>query len=100
MRSRFRSAISGRFVAAATALKDPSRTVRERPQAIEVGLAQSIAGQVAVGLAAEHDGDVWAERERARATLLAIGLMVDNAIDDPHVHEVLALGSRSTVTRS
>lgn len=56
---------------------------------IDDAFAFALASQVSVGLAA---GDHAAER--ARASLLAIGLMLYNATDDTHVHEALSLSHR------
>lgn len=65
------------------------------PRTIDTGLALSIAGMVAAGLAR---GD--AQEDRALASLLAIGLMLTNATDDQHVHDQLALADHATVTRT
>lgn len=54
--------------------------------AIEEGLAVSVAGQVAVGLMRGDDDELV----RARVALLAIGLMVRNAVpENSPVHEIL-----------
>lgn len=81
---------------------------RRQPQKIDPTLALLIAAQVSSGMAreqqpADHDGyldAIEAEGARARGALLAIGLMVSNAIpDDERVADQLALGARLTATR-
>jgi hypothetical protein len=73
--------------------------MRPRQIQIDSNLAIALAGQVAAGI---MTGD--GEDERAYAALLAIGLMVRNAVDDDltleHVDEILKLGEHGTVTVS
>jgi hypothetical protein len=59
---------------------------------IDDAFAFAMACQVSAGLAA---GDMAAER--ARSSLLAIGLMLYNASDDKHVRDALDLSSRMRI---
>lgn len=81
------------------------RRRRSRPALIDPGLASSLAGQVAVGLARQvalegagvriNDLELYIREleqanARARGALVAIGLMVRNAARDELVDELLA----------
>lgn len=62
----------------------PTLWRRRKRQSIEPGLAQCLAGQVAIGVA---DPDPMG----ARMSLIAIGLMLGNASDDAVVQETLGM---------
>jgi hypothetical protein len=61
---------------------------------IDPGLASSMAGMVAVGLTPGDD-----HLDRAVAALLAVGMMLQNATDDPRVDEALGAADRAVVER-
>jgi len=62
---------------------------------IELGLAVSIAGQVAVGLAEGDD-----QEQRAMGALLAIGLMVKNSAHSEMVDKILDTADTTSIVAS
>lgn len=65
-----------------------------RPPAIDEGLARSLAGQAAVGLMRGDDDELV----RAKTALLAIALMLRNAVPETSpVHDVLDLADTGRV---